>query len=581
MNRTLKTVKQSDLDRQAKPKTPKSYSQVGEKSAGIVKGLRESQAAQQAHFEKREKENAAAMDQLINELTNLSDPMPVDEIRQIVVDKVAEIPPAKPGEPGKDAEITAEHLEAVKVSVLNSADIHDRIKDEIYRRLRMDEYKGAPGKDLLWDNLTPGNKDIIIKNVFELITVENLNNQQELKLEFDNKSQFLELQDDGQEISRALIPYQKIEYDADEKTITISEPKKKPVRIIIPNPQVVVAGGGGGGNSGGGSIVIPLTNIFWCDKIKGNNSNDGSIGNPFKDIQKALDVIGEAANNTEWQDPEKQSFIVHAAPANYLEALAIPFRPYIRIMVDGVTITGNASMTIGDQMNGGGIISPQIVFASEGVRELWPDAGVVVQHGLVGSITVTSNSTTSNFAQINFDHCGITGSISMQGNYSGAQIRLDSALVGGKCIGPLSGGSTATVWARGALSNPDFGDVHGIGGASGRLNYGMLDNVLISGDVDATSTLTSRWVNSRFLSGKTYDFSNFSGLINMDANTFNEVMEFTAPVGSNPPPSIALIDVAEGVKFTPTASNPATNVQDAIANAGGDLLETKYFGDLL
>jgi len=268
-----------------------------------------------------------------------------------------------------------------------------------------------------------------------------------------------------------------------------------------------------------------LTNTYYVDPDGDDGLGTGMINRPFKTIQRALDEIGPALDNAGWQDATKQSFIIKPSPATYTEDLVIPFRPYLRFQVDGVTLKGDHSMTIDDQMDGGGIVSPQLVFASEGVREFWPDA-IGTQHGILGNLTVTSNSTTSNYAQVNFDHCGITGHISMQGNYSGGQVRLESALIGGKIIGPLSGSSVATVWARGALSNPDFGGTHGIGGLSGRANYGMLDNVLISGDVDATSTLPARWVNSRFLTGKTYDFTNFSGTISMDANTYAECREF-------------------------------------------------------
>lgn len=317
-----------------------------------------------------------------------------------------------------------------------------------------------------------------------------------------------------------------------------------------------------------GTNLVPLTNIFYVDLVIGNDSTgNGSIQRPYKTVQKALDIIGPAADNTDWQAVGKQSFIILPSPGNYIEDLVFPFRPYLRVMVDGVSLTGNHTMQIGDQMNGGGIISPQLVFASEGVREIWPDSGVVVNHGIVGNLTVTSASTTSNFFQVNYDHSGITGSTSLQGSYSGGQVRFDSALCGGKTIGPLSGGSGITVWARGAMSNPDFGDVHGVGGLSGNASFGVLNNVLISNDCDATSSLPNQWYGVRFLAGKTYDFSGHSGIVSMDANTFAEVKEFTAPVGSEPPPNINLMDIAEGVEFDPSTSAAvpvSENVQDAI-----------------
>jgi len=315
------------------------------------------------------------------------------------------------------------------------------------------------------------------------------------------------------------------------------------------------------GSSSGGDSVPPLTNIYYVDSAGNDSTGDGSIGKPYLTIQKALDVIGSATNNTDWQAVGEQAYIVNASPADYIEDLVFPFRPYLRMMVDGVTLTGDHTLAIGDQMNGGGITSPQLVFASDGVRELWPDIGVLNNHGIIGNLTVTSTSTTSNFFQVNYDHCGITGSTSLQGAYSGGQVRFDSALQGGQTIGPLSGSSIITVWARGAMSNPDFGDVHGIGGISGNCSFGVLNNVLISNDCDAIGILPNQWYGVRFLAGKDYDFSLQSGIVGMDANTFAEVQEFTAPVGSAPPPNINLIDLAEGIKAVPFDAITSINVQ--------------------
>ena len=118
------------------------------------------------------------------------------------------------------------------------------------------------------------------------------------------------------------------------------------------------------------------------------------------------------------------------------------------------------------------------------------------------------------FPQIIIIESGVEGDISMQGTMSGGQIRLYHSYVKGQLIGPLTGSSAATVWARGPLSNPDFGDTFGIGGAKGRLSLGMLDNVLIAGPIENTQTLAGRWYNTRFLpvasGGGPYDFTNYT-----------------------------------------------------------------------
>ena len=279
--------------------------------------------------------------------------------------------------------------------------------------------------------------------------------------------------------------------------------------------------------SSGGSGSTIINNVYNVDGVYGSDTNDG-LNNPVKTIQKALNLIGSAETTVEWELDSKREHIIKIAIGVYVENLEIPLRPWLLFEMTGATIDGNITWTIPDGIiSTTYVIDPQIIFQSTGLREYWPAPGHV-HHGITGSIEMTSFHTSGLFfPQINIIESGVGGDISMEGPMSGGQIRLFYSYVGGKLIGPPIPGPSyvATVWARGALNNPDFGDTLGIGGASGRLNFGMLDNVLITGEIDNTQILPGRWYNTRFLPVTTYNFSNYSGLIKMDNATIGNYYE--------------------------------------------------------
>ena len=261
--------------------------------------------------------------------------------------------------------------------------------------------------------------------------------------------------------------------------------------------------------SSGSSI---FNNVYNVDDINGNDTNDG-LNNPVKTIQKALDLIGSAANTAEWELDSKREHIIKIAIGTYTENITIPLRPWLLFEIIGATIDGDITWNIPNNIISATYnTSPQIIFKSTGLREFWPD-NTHVNHGIKGSITMTSLHNSGNmFPQIIIIESGVEGDISMQGSMSGGQIRLYHSYVKGQLIGPLSGGSGATVWARGPLNNPDFGDTFGIGGAKGRLSLGMLDNILISGIIENTQVITGRLHNTRFLPNASHDFSNYTGM---------------------------------------------------------------------
>ena len=261
--------------------------------------------------------------------------------------------------------------------------------------------------------------------------------------------------------------------------------------------------------SSGSSI---FNNVYNVDDINGNDTNDG-LNNPVKTIQKALDLIGSATSTAEWELDSKREHIIKIAIGTYTENLTIPLRPWLLFEIIGATIDGDITWNIPNNIISATYnTSPQIIFKSTGLREFWPD-NTHVNHGIKGSITMTSLHNSGNmFPQIIIIESGVEGDISMQGTMSGGQIRLYHSYVKGQLIGPLSGGSGATVWGRGPLNNPDFGDTFGIGGAKGRLSLGMLDNILISGIIENTQVITGRLHNTRFLPNASHDFSNYTGM---------------------------------------------------------------------
>ena len=274
--------------------------------------------------------------------------------------------------------------------------------------------------------------------------------------------------------------------------------------VTFPDSDITLGSGSGG---------ISFNNVYNVDSVNGSDTNDGKTS-PVKTIQKALDLIGSATNTPEWETDSKKEHIIRMGIGVYTENLTIPLRPWLLFDMTGATIDGDIVWNVPN-----GIISitynisPQIIFKSTGLREYWP-VNTHVNHGIKGNITMTSAHNSGNFfPQIIILESGVEGDISMQGTMSGGQIRLDQSFVKGQLIGP-SGGSGATVWARGSLNNSDFGDTFGIGGAKGRLNLGMLDNVLITGPIENTQTLAGRWYNTRFLpvssGGGPYDFTNYT-----------------------------------------------------------------------
>ncbi len=305
---------------------------------------------------------------------------------------------------------------------------------------------------------------------------------------------------------------------------------------------------------------------YYVNTARGSDAspNNGSIGLPFATIAKASAVIGNATTNAEWNDATKRFYRIVLNGVHNGNA-PMPIRPFVVLDLQAGSIVGNVTRTMGDIITSG-IISPQIIIKGNGRRAVWDGSGSFVVNGVLGNInlTYTQQLGSSFFPQLHLIESGCTGDINYavtSGDVSGIQNFLDDATIGGQINNPSN--TACSVWARGRNAE-QAGDIEGIGGATGKVDYLILENVVISNDVTITGTLPCQWTHVRLLNGKTFDFSGATSVVAMDGETYKEYLD--AVPFANRFASVTAIDVQAAInqRTINTASPSAILMTDGL-----------------
>jgi len=290
-------------------------------------------------------------------------------------------------------------------------------------------------------------------------------------------------------------------------------------------------------------IGAALTNTIYIDP-DGAPTGTGSDDDPVDTFTAAFALIGNAADATEFANPIKRAYHLIPSPATYTQAaFAWPLRPYIKTEMDGVKLPGAHSWDFSGKtlMTGvGAITGCQLIFAGSGGRAYWEGSTGQLDHGLVGDLTCTYEG--SGFPQLHFDHCGMTGDISINGTASGPQIFLENTLIDGIIIGNKRVG----IWATQNNINEDIGDTLGIGGVSGLAEYLLLDNVVISKNSDISLLLNSKWFDTRFQPGVSLTFHTLNSTLELDNATYENMLQLGTIMPDN---NIKMADIETGHKY--------------------------------
>ena len=201
-----------------------------------------------------------------------------------------------------------------------------------------------------------------------------------------------------------------------------------------------------------------------------------------------------------------------------------------------------------------------------GRRAVWDDSGNFVINGVEGDINLTYAQQLAGFIfpQLHLIECGVTGDINYAvsaGAVSGFQTFLDDATIGGQIIN--ASGSACSVWARGRNAEA-AGDIEGIGGASGKVDYLIIENAVISNDVTITGTLPCQWTHVRLLNSATFDFSGATSAVAMDKESYKEYLASTT-TAQRFQNRVSMLD--GGNSYVVTEDGPFVAVQDAIDDA--------------
>lgn len=272
--------------------------------------------------------------------------------------------------------------------------------------------------------------------------------------------------------------------------------------------------------SGEGGSTVRLHHEYWVDK-NGDDSNDGSINSPFLTVQKACNEIGDATSAAEYDDDCEIAYTIHLGHCKFVENVALPVRPTVNLLFAcGAIIEGNLTQTWDSTLWTGDAHQPKLIFKSESPRGGLPLTGHN-QTGVIGDIIQELDG--FHFHQIHIRSMGHIGDIKWQKKAGGSDGVGQTFLEDYDHIGVIDSVSSivaSTVWAVTTFANPNLGDVNGIGGISGKTSFGLLDGVVVSGDVSGNGQVTGVIRNTMFDNGYTVDLSSYAGTIKFDAESW-------------------------------------------------------------
>lgn len=317
----------------------------------------------------------------------------------------------------------------------------------------------------------------------------------------------------------------------------------------------------------------PSPFVRYVDSTNGSDGNACTIRTPCKTIQKALDTIGSAVDQAEYQDDTKNRYTIYVGPGKYVESITLPNRKNLTFILDGALIVGNVTWLFNSMYQLAGGSQSKLIFKSDDLRSTFDGAGVA-EVGIQGKIHVKPAGGVSPWIPVvQLINCGVSGvtetaslkpAIDFDAFISGyfGQVLVDNGYILGDVVTRthVSGIAAALVY-----SNTDYQSSRSAGGTSGNVALFNLRNVRFTRAVVTNSTTGGRWYNVQFNGSLSHNFTGFGGTIETDANSY---ASYLTNVSTKDGGTFTLRDEATGVKYTAgTASNWASSAPTTIQSA--------------
>lgn len=316
--------------------------------------------------------------------------------------------------------------------------------------------------------------------------------------------------------------------------------------------------------------------VRFVDGTRGDDANNGGPSAPYKTIQAALNSIGSATTQAEYQDDTINRYTLNIAPGKYIENIAVPNRKNLTFMLDNALIVGNVLQEFNSMFQLAGGSQSKLVFAAHDLRSTFDNAGVA-EVGIQGKIHIKPIGGVSPWIPvIQLINCGVSGvtetaslkpAIDFDAYISGyfGQVLCDNGYILGDVVARthVNGIAAALVY-----SNTDYQASRSAGGTSGNVALFNLRNVRFTRPVVSNSTTGGRWYNVQF-NALAHNFTGFGGTIETDANSYASYLANVPTKGGG---TFTLTDNVNGIRYTPTTSANWVNPQPTTALAAIDRL---------
>lgn len=316
-------------------------------------------------------------------------------------------------------------------------------------------------------------------------------------------------------------------------------------------------------------------NIKYVDGTGGSDSTGvGSVDQPYKTIQAALNSIGSAANSTEYTAATTSRYMIKVAPGIYTENLTVPTRQYIRFDLDCAYILGNVTQSLDMTLLPSPTRTNKLVFSGTDSRSMYTGASVPLV-GIDGTLTISPTGNTSGLTSLVQMHsCGVSGNITFTsdgGGYLG-QLFLEDAFSLGT-IQTSGVGVVVTLYA----TNANTSGSKGIGSINGAINLYRLMNVTFIGTIVSQGTAGGVWTDTRFGTAS-HNFTGMSGTYELDSISYKSYYDKVTTKGSE---VISLLDNAAGDKYTPGTSADWSTVPTTTQGGLDGLAATPFSWDTI
>ncbi len=306
---------------------------------------------------------------------------------------------------------------------------------------------------------------------------------------------------------------------------------------------------------------VARTYLKFVDATNGSDSNTGSFDKPFQTIQAAATALGSVASSATYVGSRVE---IDVAPGTYTETLALGTQQYYLIRLNGAKLVGNITWTSDLSKIPVGPTEAKLVIQGTDLRSMYTGSAGVPLVGVDGNITVTTSSSFGGTwkPHVHLIDSGVSGSITFDTATTSYQgfvfvnngfILTDTVVTAGKSL-------AASLYAW----NADSSTSKCLGGTSGAVTLAVLDNVIFNRPVVSSSSGGGgRWFNVNFQAAA-HNLTGYSGTIRMDANSYETYRANVPTKGSE---TVALVDNATGVAYTPTTPANWTLVPTVVQGA--------------